>query len=62
MILGCAKSRLCDAGPPCVLTIPSIVGGQNFEVKPACRCNRRLLGFRCGADHIVIELLMEHST
>jgi chemotaxis protein CheX len=59
MIVGCAKSRLCDAGAPCVLTIPSIVRGQNFEVASACRCNRRLLGFRCGVDHIVIELLME---
>jgi chemotaxis protein CheX len=59
MIVGCAKPRLCDAGAPCVLTIPSIVRGQNFEIEPARRCNRRLLGFRCGVDHLVIELLME---
>jgi CheY-like chemotaxis protein len=61
MIVGCAKSRLCDAGAPCVLTIPSIVRGQSFVIEPACPCNRHLLGFRCGADHIMIELLMERS-
>jgi two-component system cell cycle response regulator len=32
MIVGCAKSRLCDAGAPCVLTIPSIV--RDYVVKP----------------------------
>ena len=62
MIVGCAKSRLCDAGAPCVLTIPSIVRGQTFEIKPACRCKHVLLGFRCGADYLVVELLMEPST
>ena len=62
MIAGCAKSRLCDAGAPCVLTIPSVVRGRDFEIEPACRCDRRLLGFCCGADHIAVELLMEHAT
>ncbi len=61
MIVGCAKSRLCDAGAPCVLTIPSVVRGQNFEIAPACRCKHVLLGFRCAVDHILVELLMEQS-
>jgi chemotaxis protein CheX len=61
MIVGGGKSRLCDAGAPCVLTIPSVVRGQHFEIEPACRCNRRLLGFGCGVDYIVVELMMEHS-
>jgi chemotaxis protein CheX len=60
MVVGCAKSRLCDAGAPCVLTIPSIVRGHDFSIETACRCNRSLLGFRCGVDHMVVELLMEH--
>lgn len=62
MIVGCAKSRLCDAGAPCVLTIPSVVRGQGFQIEPACRCNHIMLGFRCGVDYVVVELLMEHST
>ncbi len=61
MIVGSVKSRLCDLGAPCVLTIPSIVRGHNFEIEPACSSERRSLSFRCGTDHIVVELLMKHS-
>ncbi len=62
MIVGNVKSRLCDSGAPCVLTIPSIVRGQNFKIEPVHSCERRLLAFRCDADHIMVELLMKHST
>ena len=62
MIVGAVKSRLCDSGAPCVLTIPSIVRGQNFSVEPACSSERRLLSFRCGADHVLVELLMKNPT
>ncbi len=61
MVVGAVKSRLCDSGASCVLTIPSIVRGQNFEVEPACSCERRLLGFACGTDYVSVELLMKRS-
>ena len=61
MVVGSVKSRLCDSDAPCVLTIPSIVRGQNFQIEPGCSCERRWLGFCCGADHIVVELLMKRS-
>ena len=63
MIVGCAKSRLCDAGSLCVLTIPSIVRGQSFQIEPGRgMCQHRLLAFRCGENRILIQLLMECST
>ncbi len=61
MIVGSVKSHLCDAGAACVLTIPSIVRGQNFKIESACSSERRLLSFCCGADHIVVELLIKYS-
>ncbi|MEO8427696.1 MAG: chemotaxis protein CheX [Verrucomicrobiota bacterium] len=61
MIVGSVKSRLCDSGAACVLTIPSVVRGKNFKVEPASGSQHRLLGFRCGADHILVELLMKYS-
>jgi len=61
MIVGAVKSRLCDSGAPCVLTIPSVVRGQNFKVEPASSFQHRVLGFRCGADQFLVELLMKYS-
>jgi len=61
MIVGAVKSRLCDSGSPCVLTIPCVVRGQDFKVASAGASERRLLGFRCGADHFLVELLMKPS-
>lgn len=59
MVVGAVKSRLCDEGSPCVLTIPSIVRGHGFSVDAAGCTDRRLLGFRCGDGDLVVELLMK---
>lgn len=61
MIVGSVKSRLCDRGAPCVLTIPSILRGQNFEVQPIKPSERRLLGFQCGADHLAAKVILKTS-
>ncbi len=60
MIVGFVKSRLCDSGSSCVLTIPSIVRGQNFSVEPVSSSERRVLGFHSGANYILIELLIKN--
>jgi len=59
MIVGSIKSRLCDAGTPCVLTIPSVVRGQNLRGGPTCACEFRLLTIQCGEEMILLELLMK---
>ncbi|HXP62274.1 MAG TPA: chemotaxis protein CheX [Dongiaceae bacterium] len=59
MIVGSVKSRLCDSGLSCVLTIPSIVRGQNFSFEPVGSSERRVLGFCCGDDTILAELFIK---
>jgi len=59
MVVGAVKSRLCDDGFPCVLTIPTIVRGTHFSVDVAGYSDRRSLAFRCGDDQISVTLLMK---
>jgi chemotaxis protein CheX len=61
MIVGSVKSCLCDSGTPCVLTIPSIMRGNNFKVEVSPSQHHRLLGFSCGKDRVLVELLMKHA-
>lgn len=56
--VGAVKSRLCDAGNPYVLTIPSIVRGRSFSAEPACSAKCRLFTLSSDAEHVLIELLM----
>ncbi len=58
MIVGSVKSRLCDAGLSCVLTIPTVVSGQSFRIEPVGAAQIRMLGFACGAHSILVELVM----
>jgi len=59
MVVGAVKSRLCDDGLACVLTIPLIVRGQNFSVGATGCLDRRLLSFRCGHGDVMLELQMK---
>ena len=59
MVVGHIKSRLCDRGMSCVLTIPSIVRGQ-FSVQPLTSATRIVMGFRCDqSNQLAIELLLK---
>ena len=59
MIVGGVKSRLCDEGMPCVLSIPTIIRGQTFSISATCKADQRVLGFRCGDEKIALELMMK---
>lgn len=61
MIVGSIKSRLCDAGAPCVLSIPSVVRGQNLRGGPTSSCDFRLLTMQCENELFLVELLMKPS-
>lgn len=61
MIVGGVKSRLCDSGHPCVLTIPTIVRGVRLQAAAAGGGERRELNFRCGEDTLVVEVLMKSA-
>jgi len=59
MIGGDVKSRLCDAGLNCELTIPSITSGSNFKVQPAnwARCDRS--AFQCRQHTGLLEIYIK---
>ena len=60
MVVGHIKSRLCDRGMPCVLTIPSIVRGSQFSIEPTASATRTVIGFRCdGGEQVAIEILLK---
>ena len=61
MVVGGVKSRLCDSGCPCFLTIPSVMRGQNLEVQTVKPTESRLLGFQCGTEHFTVELQIKRS-
>jgi CheY-specific phosphatase CheX len=59
MVVGAAKSLLCDAGSPCHLTIPSIIRGNKVSVEPVSPDERRILYFGCGGDCVLVMILMK---
>jgi chemotaxis protein CheX len=59
MVVGYVKSRMCDGGLPCVITIPSIVRGRQLSVESPTQVARTVLGFRTGEDHLLAEILLK---
>ena len=59
MVVGYVKSRLCDRGLSCTLTIPSVVRGQQLSVQGSAEVTRRVIGFRNCKHHLVAEVLLK---
>ena len=59
MVGGSVKSRLCDSGVACVLTIPSVVRGQYLSGGPVCSSECRRLSILCDNEPILIEILLK---
>ena len=59
MVVGNIKSRLCDRGMECVLTIPSIVRGNHFSIEPVSSTERNVMSFRCEGSQLVVEVLLK---
>lgn len=57
MVVGSAKSNLCDRGLNCVLTIPSIVRGREFCAEASAGAERALLGFRSEQGTFLVEVI-----
>jgi len=61
MVAGYVKSRLCNGGLPCTLTIPSVVRGQELSVEGSAQVMRRVIGFRNCTHHLLAEVLLKDS-
>jgi chemotaxis protein CheX len=61
MTVGGFKNGLCDAGYPCMLTIPSILRGTNFSIEPISSAVRHVYHFDCAEHRVVADILMKPS-
>lgn len=59
MTVGSFKNALCDAGHPCMLTIPSILRGTNLTIEPLSSTVRHVYYFDCAEHRIVADILMK---
>lgn len=59
MVVGNVKSRLCDNGALCTLTIPSVVRGQDLSVKGAADVSRRTIGFQNCEYYLQAEIFLK---
>lgn len=59
MIVGHLKSRLSDRGNSCVMTIPSIVRGTNFQIEPVSSSIRRVMSFRSHGHQLLVEIMLK---
>jgi chemotaxis protein CheX len=61
MVAGHIKSRLCDRGKSCVMTIPTVVRGHDFSIEPVHGAERRSVFFMCEGGRVLIEVLIKDS-
>ena len=61
MVGGDLKSRLCDAGLTCSLSIPSITFGNSFRVESKGWDRHELLGFRNSHNSALLEIYVKNS-
>ena len=59
MVGGDLKSRLCDAGLTCSLSIPSITFGDGFRVESKGWDRHELLGFRNSHHSVLLEVYVK---
>ena len=59
MIGGDLKSRLCDAGMPCKLSIPSIASGNNFIIESRGWARKERLGLQHQEHTALVEVYIK---
>ena len=59
MIGGDLKSRLCDSGFPCVLSIPAITSGNDFRVEAKNWMRKEKFGFEYQEHTALVEVYLK---
>ena len=59
MLAGHIKSRLCDRGRPCSITIPTVVRGRDFRIEPVNGAEKRAIWVVCSKNRVLLEILMK---
>ena len=61
MVGGNLKSRLCDAGFVCELSIPSITAGSDFSIESKGWQRHERFGFQNHEDSALVEVFMKNG-
>jgi chemotaxis protein CheX len=61
MIGGQFKSSLCNAGPSCAMSTPSIIRGSAFAIEANPRARKEILSFDCLAQALAVEVHLENQ-
>jgi chemotaxis protein CheX len=56
MLVGYIKSRLCDRGLACVLTVPSVVRGRHLSVAAVSSTEKHVFHFQVENNHMLVEV------
>lgn len=59
MTVGGFKNQLCDAGLPCMLTLPTIVRGNDLKVITLKGADRHVVEFECAGHVLVADIQLK---
>ena len=63
MHAGHMKSRFCDGGMPCIMTIPTVVCGQDFHIQRVSGTQRHAIAVRAANQGLVLlELFVKPNS
>jgi CheY-specific phosphatase CheX len=61
MLSGYMKSRLCDKGLACVISIPTVLRGRGLKFEPVSHTDRCAVSFRCGAESVSMGVIVKKT-
>lgn len=59
MLAGMIKSRLCDKGVTCVISIPAVVRGQSFRIDSVSSTEKHTVFFKYGKYIAMAEIMVK---
>lgn len=59
MTVGGFKNALCDLGYPCMLTLPTIVRGDNLAVASIKSATRHIFHFDCDGHRLITDIQLK---
>ncbi len=61
MTVGNFKNVLCDAGHPCMLTLPTIIRAQKLSTGSAANANRIVYRYECAGHFLAADLQIQRD-
>lgn len=58
MVAGYVKTRLCDKGQPCAMTVPTVVRGREMTVSGGSNSECRFIHFKCKENDVTIQVIL----